>query len=557
MGVGSSDGRARHTVSAIVALGMAAMVLAPAGPARAQSGGDGAPYVVVLRDRVEARGVSREHAERFRARVSQVYTRALNGYAARVGDDQLERLRADPRVAFVAPDRRVEAAGLVPLSGDTVPHGVRRTDAATPTSSRQASTVNVAVLDSGIDLGHPDLNARAGTNCMSPGGSTADDLGHGTHVAGTVAARNNGGGVVGVAPGTPVYAVKVLNSAGTGSTSNLICGIEWAVTNRGPLNIGVLNLSLSVPDTPNDDNCGRTNNDTLHLAVCNATAAGLTLVAAAGNQGTGVGNIAPGNYPEVLTVTSMADSDGRPGGTGAATCRGRADDTFALSSNFATSPAQAAHTLAAPGECVLSTARGGSYDTRSGTSMASAHVSGSVALCIGDGGVPGRCAGKTPAQIIQQLRADAAAHSPAGSTYGFAGDPNRPQGGQYFGYLVWDGQAPALPAAFVAGATFYGDGTTSRSGPAGTRITAFATSAEQYVPYKLVTGRDGGSPNRPCSVDVVPVLDSVRYAGDTGFLPLTSGPLNRTPGAWQVCFRDTTPGAEARTFTAPVTFTVL
>ena len=547
-------GRARRTVSVVVAL--AAMALAPGGPAQARSTGDEASYVVVLRDRVEAHGVSREHAERFRARVSQVYNRVLNGYAARLPDGEVERLRADPRVAFVAPDGPVYAAGFVPMSGDQVPHAVRRTGAATLSSSRQASTVNVAVLDSGIDLGHPDLNARDGTNCVNPGAPAADDIGHGTHVAGTIAARNNGTGVVGVAPGTPVYAVKVLDSAGKGSKTSVVCGIEWAVANSGRFNIKVLNLSLTDPFTPNDDDCGRSNNDFFHLAVCGATAAGLTVVAAAGNVSSGLGSTAPANYPEVLTATSMADNDGRPGGSGGATCKGTADDSFAPTSNFATTMSQAGHIIAAPGECVHSTARGGGYETKSGTSMASAHVAGSVALCIGDGGVPGRCAGKTPAQIIQQLRADAAAHSPPGSGYGFAGDPNRPKASQYFGYLVWDGQAPAPPAAVVAGATFLGDGTTSRSGPAGTRITAFATSAEPGIPYKLVSGRDGGNPNRPCSVDVVPVLDSVRYAGDTGFLPLTSAPLNRAPGAWQVCFRDTTPGVEGQTYTAPVVFTV-
>jgi len=530
-------------------------VLMPGAPAAAQTG-DGSPYIVVLRDRTEARGVSREHAERFQARVSQVYGRVLSGYAARISDRHLERLRADPRVAFVAPDRPVEAAGSVPLSGDTVPNGVRRTGAATPTSSRQASTVNVAVLDSGIDLRHPDLNAREGKNCYTQGASAADDHGHGTHVAGTIAAANNGGGVVGVAPGTLMYAVKVFSSAASGNTSHLICGIEWAVANSGPLNIKVLNLSLGVPDSYNDNNCGRSNYDPLHQAVCNATAAGLNVVAAAGNEAGDLARSAPANYPEVLAVTSIADSDGQPGGFGGATCRGRADDTTASSSNFATATSEATHTLAAPGECVLSAAIGGGYNTRSGTSMASAHVSGSVALCIGDGGVPGRCAGKTPAQVIQQLRADAAA---VDAGFGFVGDPNRPQGSQYFGHLVWDGQVVAAdtpPAPVLAGATFYSDGTISKSGPAGTRITAFATGAESYVPYKLVTGRDGGNPRTPCSTDVVPVLDVERYAGSTGFVSPTSGLIYRSPGTWQVCFRDSTPGAEGRTITAVMQFTV-
>ena len=539
----------------MLALALACVGLAPGAPAAAQTA-DESPYIVVLRDRIEARGVSREHADRFQARISQVYGRALNGYAARISDRHLARLRADPRVAFVAPDRPVRAAGSVPLSGDTVPNGIRRTGAATPTSSRQASTVNVAVLDSGIDLHHPDLNAREGTNCYTPGASSADDHGHGTHVAGTIAAANNGRGVVGVAPGTLMYAVKVFSSTASGNTSHLICGIEWAVANSGPLNIKVLNLSLGVDDSYNDGNCGWSNYDPVHYAVCSATAAGLNVVAAAGNRGADMASSSPANYPEVLAVTSIADSDGQPGGFGGATCRGRADDTPAASSNFAVAASEASHTLAAPGECVYSTTIGGGYNTRSGTSMASAHMSGSVALCFGDGGVPGRCAGKTPAQVIQQLRADAAAADPG---YGFLGDPNRPQGSQYFGHLVRDGQVAAAdsrPAPVISGATFYSDGTISKAGPPGTRITAFATGAESYVPYKLVTGRDGGNPGTPCTTDVVPVTDVERYAGSSGFVSPTSGPIYRSPGTWQVCFWDSTPGAEGRTITGVMHFTV-
>ncbi len=136
-------------------------------------------------------------------------------------------------MAAVVPDRVVRAAGSVPLrSGEsTPPTGVRRIGAASATTARQASAATVAVLDTGIDLDHPDLRVTAGTNCVTPGASPDDRDGHGTRVAGTIAAEHDGAGVVGVAPGTPLAAVKVLGADGSGSFSALACGIDWALAN--------------------------------------------------------------------------------------------------------------------------------------------------------------------------------------------------------------------------------------------------------------------------------------------------------------------------------------
>ena len=161
------------------------------------------------------------------------FRHALEGYAAKLSPQQVRRLRSDSDVASVTPDRPVKAFGSVGLAAGepTPPTGVRRVEAATTATARQASSVNVAIIDTGIDLTHPDLQAVNGTNCVSPGASAQDDNGHGTHLAGTVAARNNGTGVTGMAPGTTVYAVKVLNAAGTGSESQFICGVDWATAN--------------------------------------------------------------------------------------------------------------------------------------------------------------------------------------------------------------------------------------------------------------------------------------------------------------------------------------
>ena len=100
------------------------------------------------------------------------------------------------------------------------------------------------MIDTGVDLTHPDLNVVHGTSCVKGNPKANDDNGHGTHVAGTIAAKNNGSGVIGVAPGTTIYAVKVLNRFGSGTWSQVICGIDWVTANSAKLNIKVANLSL-------------------------------------------------------------------------------------------------------------------------------------------------------------------------------------------------------------------------------------------------------------------------------------------------------------------------
>jgi subtilisin family serine protease len=180
-----------------------------------------------------------------------------------------------------------------------------------------------------------------------------------------------------------------------------------------------------------DGNCGRTNNDPVHLAICNAVEDGdVTFVVAAGNSGTNFASTIPAAYDEVLTATAIADFNGASGGGAAATCRSDADDTAADSSNYAaTDSADAAHTIAAPGVCIRSTWKNKSYTTMSGTSMAAPHVAGTAALCIASGD----CNGMNPGQVAARLRADAA-DQPA--SYGFAGDPRRRVPGRYYGYLV-------------------------------------------------------------------------------------------------------------------------
>ena len=383
---------------------------------------------------VDSETSARERADGFDA--THRFHRAVRGFAARLSAGQVAELRADPEVATVTPDRPVQAAG--------VPTGVRRIGAVTPTTTRGASTAAVAVIDTGVDLDHPALDAHPGVDCTNTG-SSDDNEGHGTHVAGTIAARNTASGVVGVAPGTSLYSVKVLDSHGSGYDSWVICGLDWVAQHASDLNIKVANMSLGGSGVKSA--CG-TNADPLHEAVCRATSAGVSVVVAAGNDGRDFGSSpvdTPAWFPEVLTVTAMSDGDGLAGGLHTPGCAGgESDDGYASFSNFAVLDGDAAHTMAAPGVCILSTYPGGGYATGSGTSMASPHVAGEVALCLGESGTPGPCAGLTPAQIVSSLRADAA-QAASGGFGGFTGDPAHVLANRFYGYL---GRAPgaSLPA---------------------------------------------------------------------------------------------------------------
>jgi len=374
---------------------LALLVLATTAPASVSS----APgrYIIVLKGTVSDPGaVAADQAQNSGAQVTHIYDSALKGYAATIPADRLDALRADPRVRFVSPDGQVEALD------QPVVTGVSRIKALGKVN--KGAGVNVAVIDTGINLKHPDLapNIAGGYNCSSGGPKNYDDgNGHGTHVAGIIAAVGNNG-VVGVAPDAKLWSVRVLNDQGTGLFSDVVCGIDF-VDSKSPAKGGPIKVAnMSLGGWGNDDgNCGNTNGDPLHQAICRAVADGVTFVVAAGNAGVDLSQLTtmvPAAYDEAITVTALADSNGMPCGGGTATKYG-ADDTFASFTNYATSAADLNHLVGAPGVSIYSTYLGGGYATLSGTSMASPHVAGSAALYIADH------PGSSPAAVRDALKA--------------------------------------------------------------------------------------------------------------------------------------------------------
>lgn len=409
---------------AVLALaGFGAAVLPPRASAEPTE-----PAIVVLHRGSDPERTVAALARAHGIRVEHTYVASLQGFAARVSARQREALSREPAVAAVRDDRAVRLVTPITAAARAdVPTGVRRIGAGTTVAK-----VAVAVIDSGVDLRHPALNVASGANCL-PGrrrGSAQDDNGHGTHVAGTIGARA-GSGVTGVAPGTKLYAVKVLDAAGGGTVAQVICGIDWVTANARRLGIAVANLSFGGVGA-NDGECGATIVDPLHEAICRSTEAGVTYVVAAGNDGADLATSVPAAYPEVLTVTAIADSDGRAGGRGGPpACMPRErDDAPASFSDFATTAADAAHVIAAPGVCITSTWLGGTVNTISGTSMAAPHATAVVALCLSSG----RCE-RDPASAIRTVLTDARRHGSDASGFDGDGDGHA----RRYGYLVWGG----------------------------------------------------------------------------------------------------------------------
>jgi subtilisin len=369
-------GPAAVIAATLVALGGASTPAAGDQPAVA---GVGDPdrilghYIVVLDQATDPQDAAAAAERTYGVSVDDVYDSALHGFSAGMRLADAQAVAADAGVASVEADVHVD------LAAQSMPTGVRRADVmASPTAGINGRDrrvdVDVAVIDTGVDLNHPDINVyRPGAHdCSMLGIGPDDENGHGTHVAGTIGALDNGYGVVGMAPGARIWPVRVLGASGGGTMADVLCGIDY-VTRHAP-QIEVANMSLGAVGG-DDGNCGRTSRDALHRAICASVGAGVTYVVAAGNSHDNAAFYAPASYDEVITVSALADFNGRPGGGAPATCRPDTDDTLASFSNFGHDV-----DLIAPGVCIRSTWMGGGYDTISGTSMASPHVAGAAAL---------------------------------------------------------------------------------------------------------------------------------------------------------------------------------
>lgn len=392
--------RAAATVACILALLLSSLgsVTAQTDPSQ---NGQFASYIVQLAPGTPLNDVISQKLAEHQGRVSHRYSSAINGFAISLPPVVAQALASDKRVVAVMADPVVHASTQV------VPTGVERIGTLENQDAKidgvdERVNINVAVLDTGVGP-HPDLNVVGGVDCTG-GNNYNDQHGHGTHVAGTIGALDNTAGVVGVAPGARIWAVKVLGADGKGSGSSILCGIDWVTKNLGTTGIKVANMSLggTISVAP-DNNCGKTNKDTIHQAICASVAAGVTYTVAAGNDGKDAKDYFPARYPEVITVSALVDTDGKPGGLGPSTSVG-ADDRLASFSNYG-----AVVNVIAPGVGIRSTVLNGGYANYNGTSMAAPHVAGAAALYLVAN------PGSTPAQVLNALIA-------TGSTSAWSGD---------------------------------------------------------------------------------------------------------------------------------------
>ena len=350
--------------------------VAPFVPASAAS--EVGRYVVSLKRDREPQATANAHRAKYGAKADRYYRSAIKGYAATIPLNRVDELRADPSVISVTKNYMFHSAA------QTIPLGVDRVRANIVPGTGEG--VQVAILDSGIDFTHPDLQANVlgGVDCEgNDTGNYSDEQGHGTHVAGILAAIDNTIGVVGVAPKAKLWAVRILDALGQGFLDDIMCGLDW-VDARTPANGGsirIANMSLEAFIINADDGeCGNLDGDIVHQAICSIVAGGTTVVAAAGNNSNNIKDVPPAAYDEVIAVTALVDYDGDPCSLAADPPGLEADDTFAEFSSYATTANDLAHTLGAPGAYnILSTVPGNDYDFNAGTSMAAPHVAGAAA----------------------------------------------------------------------------------------------------------------------------------------------------------------------------------
>jgi len=280
-----------------------------------------------------------------------VYGTALKGFSLiNTTEAEIEELRKDPQIDYIEQDQTISVSMGGPPGGGGGGGGGQQTPWGITLVNGGVSGAGLRawIIDSGIDLDHPDLNVDVANAANFASGNSANDgNGHGTHVAGTVGALDNSEGLIGVAAGASVVPVRVLGNNGSGSTSGVIAGVNYVGANAGSSDVA--NMSLGGGVSTSLDN-----------AVVNASGT-CKFALAAGNESDHANNHSPAraNGANIYTVASMTSSNG-----------------WSSFSNYGQPPVD----YIAPGSSILSTYKGGGYATLSGTSMASPHVCGILLL---------------------------------------------------------------------------------------------------------------------------------------------------------------------------------
>ncbi len=285
---------------------------------------------------------------RYGIKAQHAYSNVLKGFSAKLTEAQVVLLKADPTVLAIEEDKPMT------IDAQTIPWGITTTRATLSSTlagngAGAVSGVNVYVIDTGIAT-HPDLNLVKHINFVSDGKNT-DCNGHGTHVAGTIGARDDSGSVVGMAPGVSLTGVKVLGCTGAGTTSGVIKGVDWVTANA--VKPAVANMSLGGGTSTMLDN-----------AIIKSVNAGVVYAIAAGNSAADACTSSPARIGKTLAGAI----------TVAATDSANAEASF---SNYGTCV-----DTWAPGVTILSTYLSGGLAYASGTSMASPHAAGAAALYL-------------------------------------------------------------------------------------------------------------------------------------------------------------------------------